>query len=68
MSYLPLIIGVLVVAAIISLVLSFLGVVLVGALKLLPLVFIALLLAVALGKVKISVNRDDDHEDRWLDN
>lgn len=59
MSLLYLIIGLLVIAAIASLVLSFLGILLVGALRLLPLVFVALLLLVLLGKIKVSVSEDD---------
>lgn len=64
MPYIYLIIAVLVIAAVISLVLSFLGILLVGALRLLPIVFIALLIAVLIGKVRITVvhgkKRDDD--------
>ena len=64
MPYVYLVIGVLVAAAVISLVLSFLGVVLVGALRLLPIVLIALVVAVLAGKLKITVThgrrRDDD--------
>lgn len=54
MPYIYLLIVALVVAAIISLVLSFLGILVVGALRLLPIVFIVLIAAVLLGKVKIS--------------
>ena len=54
MPYIYLLIVVLVVAAIISLVLSFLGILVVGALRLLPIVFIVLIAEVLLGKVKIS--------------
>ena len=64
MPYIYLIIAVLVIAAVISLVFSFLGILLVGALRLLPIVFIALLIAVLIGKVRITVvhgkKRDDD--------
>lgn len=64
MPYVYLVIVVLVAAAVISLVLSFLGVVLVGALRLLPIVLIALVVAVLAGKLKITVThgrrRDDD--------
>lgn len=64
MPYIYLIIAVLVIAAVISLVFSFLGILLVGALRLLPIVFISLLIAVLIGKVRITVvhgkKRDDD--------
>ena len=66
--YLYLLIVVLVIAAVISLVLSFFGILLVGALKLLPLVFVALVLAIVVGRLKITVFRKDnsDRDDRWL--
>ena len=64
MPYVYLVIVVLIAAAVISLVLSFLGVVVVGALRLLPIVLIALVVAVLAGKLKITVThgrrRDDD--------
>lgn len=68
MPYLYLLIVVLVIAAVISLVLSFFGILLVGALKLLPLVFVALVLAIVVGRLKITVFRKDnsDRDDRWL--
>lgn len=66
--YLYLLIVVLVIAAVISLVLSFFGILLVGALKLLPLVFVVLVLAIVVGRLKITVFRNDnsDRDDRWL--
>lgn len=66
--YLYLLIVVLVIAAVISLVLSFFGILLVGALKLLPLVFVVLVLAIVVGRLKITVFRKDnsDRDDRWL--
>lgn len=66
--YLYLLIVVLVIAAVISLVLSFFGILLVGALKLLPLVFVVLVLAIVVGRLKITVFRkdDSDRDDRWL--
>ena len=66
--YLYLLIVVLVIAAVISLVLSFFGILLVGALKLLPLVFVVLVLAIVVGRLKIAVFRKDnsDRDDRWL--
>ncbi|HIR91783.1 MAG TPA: hypothetical protein IAC01_08425 [Candidatus Limicola stercorigallinarum] len=68
MPYLYLLIVVLVIAAVISLVLSFFGILLVGALKLLPLVFVVLVLAIVVGRLKITVFRKDnsDRDDRWL--
>ena len=68
MPYLYLLIVVLVIAAVISLVLSFFGILLVGALKLLPLVFVVLVLAIVVGRLKIAVFRKDnsDRDDRWL--
>ena len=66
--YLYLLIVVLVIAAVISLVLSFFGILLVGALKLLPLVFVVLVLAIVVGRLKITVFRKDnsDRDDRLL--
>ena len=66
--YLYLLIVVLVIAAVISLVLSFFGILLVGALKLLPLVFVVLVLAIVVDRLKITVFRKDnsDRDDRWL--
>lgn len=68
MPYLYLLIVVLVIAAVISLALSFFGILLVGALKLLPLVFVVLVLAIVVGRLKITVFRKDnsDRDDRWL--
>lgn len=68
--YLYLLIVVLVAAAVISLVLSFLGILVVGALKLLPLVFVALILALVVGRLKVGVlhgKRPDDDDDHWLE-
>ncbi|MCI7730480.1 hypothetical protein [Enorma burkinafasonensis] len=68
MNWFYLLIVMLVAAAVISLVLSFLGVVIVGALRLIPFVLIALVVLVAMGKLKISIRRGDDADDdrRWL--
>ncbi|OUP06820.1 hypothetical protein [Collinsella sp. An2] len=64
MPYIYLLIVVLVIAAVISLILSFLGILVVGALRLLPLIFVALIIAVLIGKVRITIvhgkKRDDD--------
>lgn len=68
MSWMYLLIALLVAAAIISFVLSLVGVLFVGMLKLIPIVFIILVIAVLLGKVKITIVRDQDDEHRhWLD-
>ena len=57
----------LVAAAIISIILSFLGVLFVGALRLIPIVLVALVVLVLMGKIKISVVRNEDEDDhRWL--
>ncbi|WP_102371272.1 hypothetical protein [Enorma phocaeensis] len=66
MNWFYLLIVLLIAAAIISLVLSFLGVVIVGALRLIPFVLIALVVLVAMGKLKISVRREDGDDRRWL--
>ena len=66
MNWFYLLIVLLIAAAIISLVLSFLGVVIVGALRLIPFVLIALVVLVAMGKLKISVHREDGDGRRWL--
>ena len=67
MSFLYTLIALLIAAAIISVVLSFLGVIFVGALKLIPIVLIILVVLVLMGKIKISVVRGDDDDDRrWL--
>ncbi|HJG36420.1 hypothetical protein [Enorma phocaeensis] len=66
MNWFYLLIVLLIAAAIISLVLSFLGVVIVGALRLIPFVLIALVVLVAMGKLKISVHREDGDDRRWL--
>ena len=67
MSFLYTLIALLIAAAIISVVLSFLGVIFVGALKLSPIVLIILVVLVLMGKIKISVVRGDDDDDRrWL--
>ena len=69
MPYLYLLIVVLVAAAIISLILSFLGILLVGALKLLPLVFVAIVLALVVGRLKVGVlhGKRHDDDDHWLE-
>lgn len=59
MPYLQLLVIILVAAAIISLILSFLGILVVGALRLLPIVFIVIAIGVFMGKIKISVRRGD---------
>ncbi len=59
MPYLQLLVIILVAAAIISLILSFLGILVVGALRLLPIVFIVIAIGVLMGKIKISVRRGD---------
>lgn len=67
MSCLYLFIILLIASAIISVILSFLGVLFVGALKLIPIVLVILVVLVLLGKVKISIVRNDDDQDhRWL--
>ena len=66
MNWFYLLIVLLIAAAIISLVLSFLGVVIVGAFRLIPFVLIALVVLVAMGKLKISVHREDGDDRRWL--
>ena len=67
MSCLYLFIILLIASAIISVILSFLGVLFVRALKLIPIVLVILVVLVLLGKVKISIVRNDDDQDhRWL--
>ena len=67
MSCLYLFIILLIASAISSVILSFLGVLFVGALKLIPIVLVILVVLVLLGKVKISIVRNDDDQDhRWL--
>ena len=67
MSCLYMFIILLVAAAIISNILSFLGVLFVGALRLIPIVLIVLVVLVLMGKIKISVVRDEGDDDhRWL--
>ena len=67
MPFLTLVIILLVIAAIISLVFSFLGILLVGALRLLPIVVIVLLVLVLMGKVRISITRGDGRRNRWFE-
>lgn len=62
MTCLYMVIALFIVAAIISFVLSLLGVLFVGALRLIPIVMLVLAVAVLLGKVKISIVRDDDDD------
>lgn len=64
MTCLYMVIALLIVAAIISFVLSLLGVLFVGALRLIPIVMLVLAVAVLLGKVKISIVHDDDDDRR----
>lgn len=64
MTCLYMVIALFIVAAIISFVLSLLGVLFVGALRLIPIVMLVLAVAVLLGKVKISIVRDDDDDRR----
>ena len=59
MFWVSLFIGLLVVAAVISFVLSLIGVLFVGMLRLIPVVFVILVIAVLLGKVKITIVHDD---------
>lgn len=59
MFWVSLFIGLLVVAAVISFVLSLIGVLFVGMLRLIPVVFVILVIAVLLGKVKIAIVHDD---------
>ena len=67
MPFLTLVIILLAIAAIISLVFSFLGILLVGALRLRPIVFIVLLVLVLMGKVRISITRGDGRRNRWFE-
>ncbi len=64
MTCLYMVIALVIVAAIISFVLSLLGVLFVGALRLIPIVMLVLAVAVLLGKVKISIVHDDDDDRR----
>lgn len=67
MSCLYMFVILLIAAAVISMILSFLGVLFVGALRLIPIVLIILVVLVLMGKIKISVVHDGDDEDRrWL--